>query len=81
MILKTLFLYFNAKLIKHNILSRNVFFKFFGGIRGFSILTRDLEKRRKVVVHHTLTGGSMVTDLLVHPSPQILDLPRWREIF
>ena len=48
------FAFFNAKLINHIILSRNVFFKFFDGIRGFLILTWDLEKkRRKVVVHHT----------------------------
>ncbi len=39
------FLFFIAKLIKHIILSRNVFFfSFSGGIRGFFILTRDLEK-------------------------------------
>jgi hypothetical protein len=49
------FAFFNAKLINHIILSRNVFFfKFFGGIKGFLILTWELEKkRRKVVVHHT----------------------------
>ncbi len=34
------FAFFNAKLINHIILSRNVFFlKFFDGIRGFFILT------------------------------------------
>ena len=27
--------FFNAKLINHNILLRNFFLKFFGGIRGF----------------------------------------------
>jgi hypothetical protein len=36
------------------------FFKFFGGIRGFFIFTLDM-KRRKVVVHHTLTLSSTVT--------------------
>ncbi len=37
------------------------FLKFFDGIRGFLILTWDLEKkRRNVVVHHTPTGGSTV---------------------
>jgi hypothetical protein len=35
------------------------FFNFFGGIMEFFILARDL--RWKVVVYHTLTGGSTVT--------------------
>jgi hypothetical protein len=46
------------------------FLKFFDGIRGFLILTWDLEKkRRKVVVHHTPTGGSTVVVAVSVPLP------------
>ena len=42
------FFIFYCKTDKNIILSRNVFFfSFSGGIRGFFILTRDLEKKRK----------------------------------
>ncbi len=46
------------------------FFKFFDGIRWFLILTWDLEKkRRKVIVHHTPTGGSTVVVAISVPLP------------
>jgi hypothetical protein len=42
------------------------FLKFFGRIRGFLILTWDLEKkRREVVVHHTSLGSSVVVAISV----------------
>ena len=53
-----------------------IFLKFFGGIRGFLILTWDLEKkRRKVVVHHTPTGGSTVVVAVSVPLPYELWTP------
>jgi hypothetical protein len=58
--IETLFSYFNADKIHYSV-KKGLFLKFFGGIREFFNLIRDLKKRRKVVVHHTLTGGSAVT--------------------
>jgi hypothetical protein len=54
----------------HYSIKKCFFLKFFDGIRGFLILTWELEKkRRKVVVHHTPTGGSTVVVAVSVPLP------------
>ena len=62
-------------LINHIILSRNVFFwSFLVEFRGFLILTRDLEKkRRKPTLHHTPTAGSSVVVAVSVPLPYGVD--------
>jgi hypothetical protein len=56
-------------------MKKYIFLKFFGGIRGFLILTWDFEKkRRKVVVHHTPTGGRSDVAISV-PLPYGVDRP------
>ena len=46
------------------------FFKFFGGIKGFLVFDMGLRKKgRKLVVHHTPTGGSTVVVAVFVPLP------------
>ena len=64
------FAFFNAKLINHIILSRNVFFRsFLVELGDFNFDMGLRKKRRKVVVHHTPTKGSSVVVAVSVPLP------------